>query len=201
MDYIQSNIVGFLNIIEGCRNFNIKHLIYASSSSVYGGNKNLPYSENQSVEHPVSLYAATKKANEVIAHSYSHLYKLPVTGLRLFTVYGPWGRPDMAPMIFAKSILENKPIKIYNYGEMKRDFTYIYDVVESIFQCCYKKANSDSNFDRKFPNPSTSFAPFKIFNVLFLQHNVQVAELPGWQNIGNGPADNNAKAELVEDVI
>ncbi len=163
--YIESNVLGFTNLLELAKTFEVENFIYASSSSVYGGNKNLPYSENQSVDHPVSLYAATKKANEVIAHSYSHLYKLPVTGLRLFTVYGPWGRPDMAPMIFARSILENKPIKIYNYGEMKRDFTYIDDVVESIFRCCYKKANSDNNFDRKLPNPSTSFAPFKIFNV------------------------------------
>ena len=163
--YIESNILGFTNLLEFAKNFNVENFLYASSSSVYGGNINLPYSEEQSVDHPISLYAATKKSNEVIAHSYSHLYALSVTGLRLFTVYGPWGRPDMAPMIFAKSILENEPIKIFNHGEMKRDFTFIDDVVDSIFKCCYKKANSDKTFNKKDPNPSTSFAPFRIFNV------------------------------------
>ena len=125
--YIQSNIVGFSNILEECRNFKVKHLVYASSSSVYGGNTNLPFSEKNGVDHPVSLYAATKRSNELIAHSYSHINNIPSTGLRFFTVYGPWGRPDMAPMIFAKAILEDKPIKIFNYGDMTRDFTFIDD--------------------------------------------------------------------------
>tara|TARA_Y100001968_G_scaffold11877_1_gene9912 strand:+ start:8048 stop:9088 length:1041 start_codon:yes stop_codon:yes gene_type:complete len=163
--YIQSNLVGFANVLEGCRQNNISHLIYASSSSVYGGNKNLPFCEEQPVNHPVSLYAATKKSNELMAHTYSHLYDLPTTGLRFFTVYGPWGRPDMAPMIFAKSILKNKPIKVFNYGEMKRDFTYIDDIVEGIIRCCYKKATIDKQFDPLIPNPSTSSAPYRIFNI------------------------------------
>ena len=164
-EYVQSNLVGFANILEICRKFKIKHLVYASSSSVYGGNKNLPFSETQSVDHPVSLYAATKKSNEVMAHSYSHLFNIPCTGLRFFTVYGPWGRPDMAPMIFAKSIINQKPIKVFNFGKMQRDFTYIDDIVESIFHCCFKKADSDKGFDFLNPNPATSFAPHKIFNI------------------------------------
>ncbi len=164
-EYIESNLVGFANILEACRNFKIKHLVYASSSSVYGGNKNLPFRETQSVDHPVSLYAATKKSNEIMAHSYSHLFNIPCTGLRFFTVYGPWGRPDMAPMIFAKSIINGEPIKVFNYGKMQRDFTYIDDIVESIFNCCFKKAECDTNFDFLNPNPADSFAPYKIFNI------------------------------------
>ena len=163
--YVQSNLVGFANVLEGCRQSKIPHLIYASSSSVYGGNKNLPFYEEQPVNHPVSLYAATKKSNELMAHTYSHLYDLPTTGLRFFTVYGPWGRPDMAPMIFAKSILKNEPIKVFNQGKMQRDFTYIDDVVEGIIRCCYKKASIDSNFNPFTPNPSTSSAPYRIFNI------------------------------------
>jgi len=163
--YIQSNLVGFANVLEGCRQNKISHLIYASSSSVYGGNKNLPFYEEQSVNHPVSLYAATKKSNELMAHTYSHLYDLPTTGLRFFTVYGPWGRPDMAPMIFAKSILNNEPIKVFNHGQMQRDFTYIDDVVEGIIRCCFKKASVDDNFNFLSPNPSTSTAPYRIFNI------------------------------------
>ncbi len=164
-EYIKSNIDGFFNLIESCRKFKILDFIYASSSSVYGGNKKLPYQEDVSVDHPISLYAATKKSNELIAHSYSHLYGLKVTGLRFFTVYGPWGRPDMAPMIFANSIFNGKPIDIYNFGNMKRDFTYIDDVVEGIFRCCYKESTIDKDFDLLNPNPSTSFAPFRIFNI------------------------------------
>ena len=163
--YIQSNLVGFANVLEGSRENNISHLIYASSSSVYGGNKNLPFDEEQPVNHPVSLYAATKKSNELMAHSYSHLYDLPTTGLRFFTVYGPWGRPDMAPMIFARSILRNEPIKVFNKGEMQRDFTYIDDVVEGIIRCCFKKASIDNQFDPLRPNPSTSSVPYRIFNI------------------------------------
>lgn len=163
--YIQSNLVGFGNILECCRNFDIKHLIYASSSSVYGGNLKLPFSEVDSVDHPVSLYAATKKSNELMAHSYSHLYNIPVTGLRFFTVYGPWGRPDMAPMIFTKNILEGKPIQIFNNGNMFRDFTYIDDVIESTFRILRKVPNSDPNINKEFVNPSISWAPYKVFNV------------------------------------
>ena len=163
--YIQSNLVGFSNILEACRNFNVEHLIYASSSSVYGGNTCLPFTESQAVNHPVSLYAATKKANELMAHSYSHLYQLPSTGLRLFTVYGPWGRPDMAPMIFAKSISSGKPIKVFNYGRMSRDFTYIDDVIDAISKIIMKIPSKDVNFDTALPNPSTSFAPSRIFNI------------------------------------
>ena len=163
--YIQSNLVGFANVLEGCRQNKIPHLIYASSSSVYGGNKNLPFYEEQAVNHPVSLYAATKKSNELMAHTYSHLYDLPTTGLRFFTVYGPWGRPDMAPMIFARSILNNEPIQVFNHGNMQRDFTYIDDVVEGIIRCCFKKASIDDDFNPLTPNPSTSSAPYRIFNI------------------------------------
>ncbi len=163
--YIQSNLVGFSNLLEQCRHYEVENFIFASSSSVYGGNKKLPFSESQSVDHPVSLYASTKKANELMAHSYSHLYGIPSTGLRFFTVYGPWGRPDMAPMIFAKSILNKKPINVFNFGKMKRDFTYIDDIVEGVYRCCYKPACIDKDFDYLNPTQATSFAPFRIFNI------------------------------------
>ncbi len=163
--YIQSNIVGFLNVLECCRNFDIKHLIYASSSSVYGGNTNTPFSEVSCVDHPVSLYAATKKSNESMAHAYSHLFSIPCTGLRFFTVYGPWGRPDMALFLFTKSILEGQPIKVFNNGNMIRDFTYIDDIVESLFRVIFKISSSDLEFDTSNPNPSTSIAPHRIFNI------------------------------------
>ena len=163
--YINSNIIGFSNILECCRLMQIDHLVYASSSSVYGGNKKIPFSEKDQVNHPVSLYAATKKANELLAHSYSSLYNLPSTGLRFFTVYGPWGRPDMAPMIFAKAIFENKPINIFNNGKMQRDFTYIDDVTESILRIIKKPALSDKKFNKFKPNPSTSWAPHRLFNI------------------------------------
>ena len=163
--YIQSNLVGFSDLLEQCRNYVVENFIFASSSSVYGGNKKLPFSESQSVDHPVSLYAATKKANELMAHSYSHLYGIPCTGLRFFTVYGPWGRPDMAPMIFAKSILNKRPINVFNYGKMKRDFTYIDDIVEGVYRCCYKPAYIDKDFDCLNPNVNSSFAPYRIFNI------------------------------------
>ena len=163
--YIDSNLTGFFNILELSKSFNINNLIYASSSSVYGGNRNLPYAERNSVNHPISLYAATKKSNELMAHTYSHLYGLPATGLRFFTVYGPWGRPDMAPMIFSNAILKGKPIDVYNYGNMMRDFTYIDDVIEVICRCCQKPATKDINFDSSNPDPSSSFAPHRIFNV------------------------------------
>ena len=163
--YIQSNILGFSNLLDACKKNDVKNLIFASSSSVYGGNKKIPFTENDPVDHPVSLYAATKKANELVAHSYSHIYNLPCTGLRFFTVYGPWGRPDMAPMIFTKLILENKPIDIFNFGKMQRDFTYIDDVVEAIYRCCCKPATSDNNFDFYNPSSASSFAPYRIFNL------------------------------------
>jgi len=163
--YIESNLIGFANILECCRNNEIKNFIYASSSSVYGGNTKVPFSENDQVNHQVSLYAATKKANEILAHSYSHLYNIPSTGLRFFTVYGPWGRPDMAPMIFTKSILSKQKIKIFNNGDMFRDFTYIDDVVEIIFRLIKRPATKNQYFDKNNPDPATSWAPFRIFNI------------------------------------
>ncbi|KGF96684.1 dTDP-glucose 4,6-dehydratase [Prochlorococcus marinus str. MIT 9201] len=163
--YLNSNIIGFGNILECCRKYSIENFLFASSSSVYGANTLVPFNEDHNVDHPVSLYAASKKSNEIIAHSYSHLFKIPITGLRLFTVYGPWGRPDMAPMIFAKSIFEKVAINIFNYGKMKRDFTYIDDVIEGIIRCSNKPATPDYEFDRSKPNPSTSLAPFRIFNL------------------------------------
>ena len=163
--YIKSNIEGFLNILECSRNNKISHLVYASSSSVYGGNKQMPFSEDYSVDHPVSLYAVTKKSNELMAHSYSHLYEIPSTGLRFFTVYGPWGRPDMALFLFTDAILRNKPIKIFNNGNMVRDFTYVEDIIQSLLRIIDKKATGDKEFDYFNPNPSTSWAPHKIFNI------------------------------------
>ena len=163
--YIESNLVGFSNILECCRAFKVKHLVYASSSSVYGGNTKFPFSENDSVDHPVSLYAATKKSNELMAHTYSHLYDLPTTGLRFFTVYGPWGRPDMALFLFTEAILSKKPIKVFNHGRMIRDFTYVDDVVESIKKVIKKHPFGDKNFDTRKPNPSKSWAPYRLFNV------------------------------------
>ena len=163
--YIQSNLVGFSNILELSKLNNIENLLYASSSSVYGGNKKYPFSELDNVNHPVSLYGATKRANELLAHSYSSLFDLPATGLRFFTVYGPWGRPDMALFIFTKSILNNVPIDVFNYGDMTRDFTYIDDIVESIIRLLDKPATKDENFDFLRPNQSSSWAPHRIFNI------------------------------------
>lgn len=163
--YIQANLVGFGNILEACRHHKVDHLLYASSSSVYGGNTKLPFSEYQSVDHPVSLYAATKKANELMAHTYSHLYQLPTTGLRFFTVYGPWGRPDMALFLFTKSILSGSPIKVFNHGNMIRDFTYVDDIVNGIMCLLRKPATPDLEFKPDSPNPSTSWAPYRIFNI------------------------------------
>ena len=163
--YIQSNLVGFGHILEGCRHHGVDNLVYASSSSVYGGNRNLPFHEQQAVNHPVSLYAASKKANELMAHTYSHLYGLPATGLRFFTVYGPWGRPDMAPMLFAKAILAGEPIKVFNHGKMQRDFTYIDDIVEGVLRCCDKPAKPNLEFDPMQPDPATAAAPHRVFNI------------------------------------
>ena len=163
--YIKANIEGFSNILELSRHHSIEHLVFASSSSVYGGNKKLPFEENDNVDHPVSLYAATKKANELMAHSYSHLYNIPSTGLRFFTVYGPWGRPDMALFLFTKAILKNEEINIYNNGNMSRDFTYIDDIVESLLRIIDKIPKSDPNFDYMKPSPSSSWAPYRVFNI------------------------------------
>ncbi len=163
--YIDSNIVGFMNILEGCRHSQVQHLAYASSSSVYGGNTRMPFSESNSVDHPVSMYAATKKANELMAHTYSHLFGLPTTGLRFFTVYGPWGRPDMALFLFTKAILEGKPIDVFNHGNMQRDFTYVDDIVEGVIRVMDKTATADGAFDADLPNPGTSKAPFRVFNI------------------------------------
>ena len=163
--YIQSNLDGFGNVLEGCRHQGVQHLVYASSSSVYGGNRQMPFSEQHPVNHPVSLYAATKKANELMAHTYSHLYGLPATGLRFFTVYGPWGRPDMAPILFAKAILSGLPIKVFNQGQMQRDFTYIDDIVEGVIRCLNKPASADPSFDPLDPNPATAAVPNRLFNI------------------------------------
>jgi UDP-glucuronate 4-epimerase len=163
--YIDSNLTGFGNILEECRKHNIEHLVYASSSSVYGGNSRLPFSESDNVDHPFSLYAATKKANELMAHAYSHLYRLPMTGLRFFTVYGPWGRPDMAPALFANAIRQGRPIDVFNHGQMSRDFTYIDDAVECLLRVCDKPAEPEPSFRSDQPSPATSNAPYRIFNV------------------------------------
>ena len=163
--YINSNIIGFSNILECCKAYKIKNLLYASSSSVYGGNTKTPFKENHSTNHPISLYAATKRSNELLAHTYSHLFNIPATGLRFFTVYGPWGRPDMAPMIFTKAILSKKPIKIFNHGEMSRSFTFIDDITEIIYKLINKPSTPDEKFDRKNPNPATSWSSHRIFNL------------------------------------
>ncbi|MGE5466069.1 MAG: NAD-dependent epimerase [Ignavibacteria bacterium] len=163
--YIDTNVVGFANILEGCRHNGVEHLVYASSSSVYGGNTRLPFSEHDNVDHPVSLYAATKKANELMAHSYSHLFGLPTTGLRFFTVYGPWGRPDMALFLFAKAILEDRPIDVFNHGKMQRDFTYIDDIAEGTLRVIDRPAAPAPGFVTDAPDPATSWAPYRVFNI------------------------------------
>ena len=164
-DYVDSNLIGFVNILEGCRHHNVKHLVFASSSSVYGSNTSMPFSVGDTVDHPVSLYAATKKSNELLAHSYAHLYRLPVTGLRFFTVYGPWGRPDMAAFIFVKKILNGEPIPVNNNGDMKRDFTYIDDIVEGVTRVAQKAPEPDPDWDSEKPSPGSSNAPYRIFNI------------------------------------
>lgn len=163
--YIDANIVGFINVLENCRHHGVEHLVYASSSSVYGGNTALPFSEHQNIDHPVSLYAATKKSNELMAHTYSHLFNLPTTGLRFFTVYGPWGRPDMALFKFTRAILEDQPIDVYNQGQMRRDFTYIDDIVEGTIRVLDQIPASNAEFDRTNPDPATSWAPYRVFNI------------------------------------
>jgi UDP-glucuronate 4-epimerase len=163
--YIDSNIVGFMNVLEGCRHSRVQHLVYASSSSVYGGNTKMPFSEHDSVDHPVSMYAATKKANELMAHTYSHLFGLPTTGLRFFTVYGPWGRPDMALFLFTKAILEGRPIDVFNHGNMQRDFTFVDDIVEGVIRVMDRVAEPNPAYVSDTPDPGTSNAPFRVFNI------------------------------------
>lgn len=163
--YIDANIVGFMNILEACRHNKVAHLVYASSSSVYGSNTQMPFSIHHNVDHPVSLYAASKKANELMAHTYSHLYGLPTTGLRFFTVYGPWGRPDMALFLFTRAILEGKPIKVFNNGKMQRDFTYIDDIVEGVVRVCDRVAEANPDWSGENPDPGTSKAPYRIYNI------------------------------------
>ena len=163
--YIESNVTGFMNILEGCRHNKVQHLVYASSSSVYGGNTKMPFSEHDSVDHPVSIYAATKKANELMAHTYSHLFGLPTTGLRFFTVYGPWGRPDMALFLFTKAILEGRPIDVFNHGRMKRDFTFIDDIVQGVIRTMDRVAEPDPAYNADLPDPGRSNVPFRVFNI------------------------------------
>ena len=182
--YVESNLAGFMNILEGCRHNKVQHLVYASSSSVYGGNTKMPFSESDSVDHPVSIYAATKKANELMAHTYSHLYGLPTTGLRFFTVYGPWGRPDMALFLFTKAILEGRPIDVFNHGKMKRDFTFVDDIVEGVIRTLDRVAEADPAYDANNPDPATSNVPFR------------------GSNIGNNDPDGQmAFVEAIEDAI
>jgi UDP-glucuronate 4-epimerase len=163
--YIESNIVGFLNLLEGCRHHGITHLVYASSSSVYGANTHMPFRVGDNVDHPVSLYAASKKSNELMAHAYSHLYRLPTTGLRFFTVYGPWGRPDMAPVLFTRAILAGEPIKVFNYGRHRRDFTYIDDIVEGVVRTLDRPARPNPEWNGEHPDPATSNAPWRVYNI------------------------------------
>jgi UDP-glucuronate 4-epimerase len=179
--YVDTNLVGFANVLEGCRHNVIKHLVFASSSSVYGANTKMPFSVHHNVDHPVSLYAATKKANELMAHTYASLYKLPSTGLRFFTVYGPWGRPDMALFLFTKAILEGKPIEVFNYGKMQRDFTYIDDIVEGVVRVIDRIPGPNPEWAGDKPDPSTSYAPYKVYNIgnnnpVELMHFIEVLE-------------------------
>jgi UDP-glucuronate 4-epimerase len=163
--YTRSNLIGFANVIEACRRNTVGHLVYASTSSVYGGNRKLPFAETDAVDHPVSFYAATKRANELMAHSYSHLFGLPTTGLRYFTVYGPWGRPDMSPMLFARAIVEGRPIEVFNHGDMSRDFTYVDDIVEGTIRVLDQPATPDPTFDAVHPDSATSAAPWRVYNI------------------------------------
>lgn len=163
--YVDTNLVGFVNILEGCRHNGVKHLVYASSSSVYGANTNMPFSVHDNVDHPVSLYAASKKANELMAHTYSHLFGLPTTGLRFFTVYGPWGRPDMALFLFTRAILASEPITVFNHGNMERDFTYIDDIVEGLVRVVFKIPGADPDWNGNAPDPATSYCPYRVYNI------------------------------------
>ncbi|MCP4755521.1 MAG: NAD-dependent epimerase [Proteobacteria bacterium] len=179
--YVDSNLVGFVNVLEGCRHNQVEHLVFASSSSVYGANTSMPFSVHHNVDHPVSLYAASKKANELMAHTYSHLYQLPCTGLRFFTVYGPWGRPDMALFLFTKAILEDRPIDVFNHGKMKRDFTYIDDIVEGVVRVLDNTAEPNPSWSSDSPDSATSYAPYKLYNIgnnqpVELMHFIEVIE-------------------------
>ena len=179
--YIDANVVGFTNVLEGCRHNGVKHLVYASSSSVYGGNTSMPFSIHHNVDHPISLYAATKKANELMAHTYSHLYGLPTTGLRFFTVYGPWGRPDMALFLFTEAIVSGKPINVFNNGKMRRDFTYVADIVEGIMRVADNTAAGNPDWSSSMPDPATSASPYRVYNIgnnqpVELMHLIEVLE-------------------------
>ncbi len=179
--YVDSNLVGFTNVLEGCRHGGVKHLVYASSSSVYGANTTMPFSVHDNVDHPLSLYAASKKANELMAHTYSHLYRLPTTGLRFFTVYGPWGRPDMALFLFTKAILEGRPIDVFNHGQMRRDFTYVDDIVEGVVRVADRIPEPNGDWSGAKPDPGTSNAPYRIYNIgnnqpVELMHMIEVLE-------------------------
>lgn len=179
--YIDANVLGYLNVLEGCRYNDVEHLVYASTSSVYGSHTNMPFTVHESVDHPVSLYAATKKANELMAHTYSHLFNVPTTGLRFFTVYGPWGRPDMALFLFTKNILAGKPIDVFNHGKHKRDFTYVDDIVEGVIRTLDNVATGNPDWDSKKPDPATSDAPYRIYNIgnnkpVDLEHYIHVLE-------------------------
>ncbi|MDD3518240.1 MAG: NAD-dependent epimerase [Chromatiales bacterium] len=179
--YVDSNVVGFVNLLEGCRHNGIEHFVYASSSSVYGANTNMPFSVHDNVDHPMSLYAASKKANELMAHTYSSLYKLPTTGLRFFTVYGPWGRPDMALFLFTRAILEGRPIDVFNYGRHRRDFTYIDDIVEGVIRVLDRVPESDADWSGDKPDPGSSYAPYRLYNIgnnqpVELMHYIEVLE-------------------------
>jgi UDP-glucuronate 4-epimerase len=208
--YIDSNLTGFTSILEGCRHNEVQHLVYASSSSVYGANTTIPFSVHDNVDHPLSLYAATKKANELMAHTYSNLYKLPTTGLRFFTVYGPWGRPDMAMFLFARAILAGKPIDVFNHGNMQRDFTYIDDIVEGVVRTCDSVATPDAAWSGATPDPATSFTPYRLYNIgnnqpVQLMHLVEVLEsCLGRKAVRNflpmQPGDVPATAANVEDL-
>ena len=212
--YLQSNIIGFYNILEACRHYKIKHLVFASSSSVYGWNEKLPFSTSDNVDHPISLYAASKKSNELLAHSYSALYDIPTTGLRFFTVYGPWGRPDMALFLFAKNIIEGKPIDVYNHGKMIRDFTYVDDIVEGIVRVIDKPAKSNKNWSGLTPDPGSSKAPYKIYNIGnddpvqlldFIEAIEQKLNKPAIKNmlplqIGDVPASHANVTDLIADM-
>jgi UDP-glucuronate 4-epimerase len=191
--YIDSNIVGFTNILEGCRHHHVEHLVYASSSSVYGANEAMPFSVHDNIDHPLSLYAATKKANELMAHTYSHLYDLPTTGLRFFTVYGPWGRPDMALFLFTKAILENKPIQVFNYGKHRRDFTYVDDIVEGVIRTLDNTATANPNWTGKTPDPGTSKAPWRVYNI----GNQKPVELMNYISILEDQLGKKAEKELL----
>lgn len=209
--YIDANIVGFTNVLEGCRHNGVKHLVYASSSSVYGGNTTMPFSIHHNVDHPISLYAATKKANELMAHTYSHLYGLPTTGLRFFTVYGPWGRPDMALFLFTEAIVSGKPIDVFNNGKMRRDFTYVADIVEGIMRVADNTATENTDWSSATPDPATSASPYRVYNIgnnqpVELMHLIEVLEdclgIKAEKNfMGMQPGDVPATFADVDDLI